>query len=106
MFLWDLSMALEILLDIENTASPLGNIAPDKANEADHRIANMLALIGGSVRLQAANAAKQDRFKGDEVRLLLAGIAARINAAAQLHRWLSAGASETDIDFAGYSHRL
>lgn len=63
---------------------------PDVVAEANHRIANSLALLVGMVRMQAASVRKNpDPMANAEVRLLLDGIAARINTIAQLHRRLS-----------------
>jgi two-component sensor histidine kinase len=62
----------------------------DPAREADHRIANNLALVASSVRLQARNADKREAgFTNEEVKLLLAEIAGRIDAVGQLHKMLS-----------------
>lgn len=71
----------------------------DPAREANHRVANVLTMIASGVRLQASSAAKRgETMSGDEVRLLLAGIAARVDAAGQVHRLLSNGAKESDFD--------
>ena len=62
----------------------------DAAREADHRIANNLALIASSVRQQARNVAKRTSdFTPEEVRLLLAEIAGSIDAVGRLHKLLS-----------------
>ena len=64
--------------------------APDLVAEANHRIANSLTLLVSMVRMQASSVKKrQAALSHDEVRLLLDGIAARINTISQLHRILS-----------------
>lgn len=67
--------------------------------EANHRIANSLTLLVGMVRMQAASVRKNpDPMTNAEVRLLLDGIAARINTIAQLHRLLSHTANDGVIN--------
>ena len=60
--------------------------------EADHRIANHLALLAGSVRLKAAAVA---RSPGEpthgEVRLMLESIVVQIDTIARLHRSMAMG---------------
>jgi len=64
--------------------------ATDLVAEANHRIANSLTLLVSMVRMQAASVKKKQAIlTHDEVRLLLDGIAARINTISQLHRILS-----------------
>jgi two-component sensor histidine kinase len=58
--------------------------------EANHRIANSLALLVSMVRMQASQTARQQQpLPAAEVRALLDGIAARINTISQIHRMLS-----------------
>jgi two-component sensor histidine kinase len=58
--------------------------------EANHRIANSLALLVGVVRTQARSLDRGAHHPGpSEVRFLFEGIAARIGTIAQLHRLLS-----------------
>jgi two-component sensor histidine kinase len=60
------------------------------AAEADHRIGNSLALLGGLVRLQAGAVGKAKKpYSAAETRLLLDGIAARISTVAQVHHRLA-----------------
>jgi two-component sensor histidine kinase len=64
--------------------------APDIVAEANHRIANSLTLLVSMVRMQAVSVKKNPVPPTNaEVRMLLDGIAARINTIAQLHRLLS-----------------
>lgn len=64
----------------------------DIVREADHRIANHLALLEGFVRLKAAEAVLRpiDSGGGPDVQLFLENIRAQIGAVARLHRSLAA----------------
>ena len=67
----------------------------DPVAEAHHRIANSLALLVGTVRMQALSVKKKaGTFSNAEVRLLLDGVAARISTMGQLHRILSHNISD------------
>jgi two-component sensor histidine kinase len=62
----------------------------DLVAEANHRIANSLTLLVGMVRMQALSVKKNpEPLSNAEVRLMLDGVAARINTISQLHRLLS-----------------
>jgi two-component sensor histidine kinase len=66
--------------------------AADPAAEANHRIANNLALLAGLVRMQKASIKKQTQpYSSADVCLLLDGLAARIGTISQVHRILSQG---------------
>lgn len=70
----------------------------DLVAEANHRIANNLALLIGLVRMQTLSLKKQkEGLSNAEVRHLLDGVAARINTISQLHRALSRAGSEAAI---------
>jgi two-component sensor histidine kinase len=70
----------------------------DVIAEANHRIANSLSLVVGMVRTQAASVKKNPvPMTNAEVRMLLDGVAARINTIAQLHRLLSYRAADGAI---------
>jgi two-component sensor histidine kinase len=72
--------------------------APNVVAEANHRIANSLTLLVGMVRMQAVAVKKNPvPMTSAEVRLLLDGVAARINTIAQLHRMLSYTAADGAI---------
>jgi two-component sensor histidine kinase len=68
------------------------------ATEANHRVANSLALLGGLVRMQARAVGRNAKTHSNaEIRLLLDGVAARVATIGQLHRMLSANPSEGAI---------
>ena len=76
--------------------SQMPSAAPsDLVAEANHRIANSLTLLVSMVRMQAASVRRNPApLSPADVRLLLDGIAARINTIGQLHRLLSHVASD------------
>ena len=81
----------------------------DRLSEAQHRIANNLALIAGYTRLQASRLHKAGRPpSAREACISLEEVAARIETVGELHRLLSAapGQSETDIDLGGFLAKL
>ncbi len=68
---------------------------PDPIAEAHHRIANSLALLFSTVRMQTVTVKKKaEPFSNAEVRHLLDGVAARIGTMGQLHRILSRVSSD------------
>ncbi|HEX4635779.1 MAG TPA: histidine kinase dimerization/phosphoacceptor domain -containing protein, partial [Rhizomicrobium sp.] len=68
----------------------LGPHSSDPVAEANHRIANSLAVLTGLVRMQASSARKTGAtYSSAEVCHLLDGVAARISTISQLHRILS-----------------
>jgi two-component sensor histidine kinase len=68
------------------------------AAEANHRVANSLALLGGLVRMQARAIGKNSQpYSNAEIRLLFDGIAARIATIGQLHRLLASIPTEGTI---------
>ena len=101
-------MGLDILFDTDGAVltKPLVSLPVDAAREANHRIANVLTLLSSSVRLQATNAARKTGLTGNEVRLLLAKIAAQIEAAGQLHKWLCSGTAGKEMGLNEYLHKL
>ena len=101
-------MGLDILFDTDGAVltKPLVSLPVDAAREANHRIANVLTLLSSSVRLQATNAARKTELTGSEVRLLLAKIAAQIEAAGQLHKWLCNGTAGKEMGLNEYLHKL
>ena len=72
------------------TQVPPQQAPSDLVAEANHRIANSLTLLVSMVRMQAARLRKKNAtLSSAEARLLLEGVAARINTISQLHRLLS-----------------
>ena len=62
----------------------------DPVAEVNHRAANSLTLLGSLIRMQARAAGRADKpLTNPEVRLMLEGIAARVNTLGQLHRALA-----------------
>jgi two-component sensor histidine kinase len=75
--------------------------------EANHRIANSLSVLVGMVRMQAAAVKKKgDSCSSAEVRHLLDGIAARINAISQLHRIISHAGTDGVISLKPHLHEV
>lgn len=75
----------------------------DLIAEANHRIANNLAMIAGLARLQAGNVRDaEDRFTGREVRLMLQEFGGRVDAVARLHRLLANPGPPASIDLVDY----
>jgi two-component sensor histidine kinase len=70
----------------------------DLVAEANHRVANSLALLGGLVRMQARTIGKKSQPTSNaEIRLLFDGIAARIATIGQLHRTLASLPAEGTV---------
>jgi two-component sensor histidine kinase len=81
--------------------------AADLAAEANHRIANSLSLLVGLVRMQAVSVHKRTgSLSNAEARLLLDGIAARINTIGQLHRILARNARDGVISLRPQLHEV
>jgi two-component sensor histidine kinase len=81
--------------------------ARDVVAEANHRIANSLTLLVGMVRMQAISIKKNSApMISAEVRLLLDGVAARINTIAQLHRLLSHTADDGVISLRSHLQEI
>jgi two-component sensor histidine kinase len=60
---------------------------PDLVAEANHCVANRLALLGGVVRMQARAIGKNSQsYSNAEIRFLFDGVAARIATIGQLYR--------------------
>ena len=80
-------------------------LVSDPVSEAHHRIANSLALLIGTVRMQAVSIKKQgESFSNAEVRQLLDGVTARISTVSQLHRILSLSTSDGAISLKPHLH--
>ena len=73
--------------------------------EANHRIANSLAVLVSMVRMQSVAVKKSaDGFSNAEVRDLLDGIAARISTVSQLHRIISHAGTDGVIGLKPHLH--
>jgi two-component sensor histidine kinase len=81
----------------------------DRLSEAQHRIANNLALIAGYTRLQATRLAKTgEPLSAREACIALEEIAARIETVGELHRLLSDSPrqAEAGVDLGRYLAKL
>lgn len=75
----------------------------DLIAEANHRIANNLAMIAGLARLQAGNVRDDEElFTGREVRLMLQEFGGRVDAIARLHRLLADPTRPACVDLVDY----
>ena len=75
----------------------------DLIAEANHRIANNLAMIAGLARLQAGTIANADsNFTGREVRQMLQEFGGRVDAVARLHRLLANPGQPATVDLVDY----
>ena len=86
-------------------ASPCGDCS--LLAEADHRIANHLALLASYVRLQAADLAKQSAPPTREsVRLLMSTIDSQITAVSRLHRSFATHGRPVSTDLGEHLHEV
>jgi two-component sensor histidine kinase len=77
--------------------------ALDLIGEANHRIANHLAILGGLLRREGINISrKHQTMTGQEVRLVLEDSAARLETVARVHRQLSNGKKAGSIEVDAY----
>jgi two-component sensor histidine kinase len=75
----------------------------DLVREANHRIANNLTVIGGLVRLQAADVSRQGKaLSAEEVCTLLKEVGGRIETVSRLHRLLAQATSQSKPDLGSY----
>jgi two-component sensor histidine kinase len=80
---------------------------PCRSAEADHRIANHLALLSAYVRLKATDLASQPAEPSRaSVRLVLDGVCAQIGAISRLHRSLAAEGEGASADLAEHLHGI
>ena len=80
----------------------LSLVAGRDAAEADHRIANHLALIAGAIRWRAANLPVKSTMPTRDVRALLAEISADVEGIGRLHRLLVQSDGAGSVDLAVY----
>jgi two-component sensor histidine kinase len=77
------------------------------SQEADHRIANHLALLAGYVRLQEASVTKQlDDPNSVSVGLSLKSVGIQIEAIARLHRLLAFERNRVSSDLGAHLHEI
>lgn len=85
-------------MDAILTERPQTIMPTDLIAEANHRIANSLALLVSMVRMQAVAVKKgPETLSHAEVRQLLDAVAARINTISQLHRILAHTGTEGSV---------
>ena len=93
---------------IEHTALTPSHVpVRDLVAEANHRIANSLSAIGGLVQ-QQISALKPDTaaMPAADVKVMLAGVRARVDAVAGLHRALSDLPADAPLDMGSYLHQI
>ena len=89
-------MSLELVRTVDTSAL-------DVVAEANHRIANHLAMIAGLMRSQGARIfEKQQTMTGREVRLTLEEFATRLETVARVHRMLSQSDEGEPVDVDAY----
>src|SRR5258708_19338202 len=75
--------------------------------EADHRIANKLASLGGVIRLQRNSISKSGRtFTTEQVCMLLDDIDARIEVTAKLHKSLARAVDGNGVDLGNFLQEI
>jgi two-component sensor histidine kinase len=74
----------------------------DSRAETGHRFANSLAVLAARIRFHARGLPPGDSMPTEEVRALLAGIAARVGAVGRLHRLLMSRDGAVAIDLTEY----
>src|ERR1700691_3220077 len=85
-------MSLELVRTVDTSAL-------DVVAEANHRIANHLAMIAGLMRSHGARIfEKQQTMTGREVRLTLEEFATRLETVARVHRMLSQSDEGAPVD--------
>jgi len=93
-------MSLEPLQTAQPQAVPL---ASQLADEANHRIANHLAMLAALMRLQARGVDQTDiALSGKDVQRLLEEFAGRLDTVGEIHRLLAHRPSGAPVDVANY----
>ncbi|HLH11672.1 MAG TPA: sensor histidine kinase [Methylovirgula sp.] len=89
---------------IANAFEPDGSL--DRAVEAEHRIANNLALIASLVRMQSSSLPTGHSMPVEDVRIQLEEICARIETVGRLHRLLVRREGQTSVDLGSYLREI
>jgi two-component sensor histidine kinase len=93
-------MSLEPLESAHPQAVPL---ASQLADEANHRIANHLAMLAALMRLQAKSVdQRHSAMSGKDVQRLLEEFAGRLDTVGEVHRLLAHRSSGAPVDVASY----
>ena len=93
-------MSLEPLQSAQPQAVPL---ASQLADEANHRIANHLAMLAALMRLQAKGVDQTHiALSGKDVQRLLQEFAGRLDTVGEIHRLLAHRSSAAPVDVANY----
>jgi two-component sensor histidine kinase len=84
-----------------------GAVSIGAAAEANHRIANNLALIAALMRTQALRMAENARPpSGDEMRVMLEEFSVRVEAVAWVHHLLSGPQDQVSVDLGTYLREI
>jgi two-component sensor histidine kinase len=95
-------MPLALIQKDATSAAPI-----DAATEANHRIANNLAMLAAVMRSHAARLARNAQpLTGAEGRVMLEEFSARVETVAWVHRLLSAPQDEAFIDLGAYLREI
>ena len=102
----ELAVAMPVELVRSTFAAP--PVAPvDAMAEANHRIANNLAMVAGLVRMHARRVeAEPGAMESDKVRLLLEEIGSRIETIGRLHGLLARAEDGKSIDVCAYLREI
>jgi two-component sensor histidine kinase len=92
-------------MSVVDAAEP-GTMFNGAAAEANHRIANDLALIAGLIRFQATKLPRESSVPAQEVRGLLQNMSVRIDAVGRLHRLLTRGNGHASVDLIIYLREI
>lgn len=98
-----MSMELVGAMQVKSIGDPS---AIDLAAEANHRIANSLALIAGLVRMQGAAICDTRVMHGRDVQLMLEQFGGRLETVARLHRLLAHPRQGLAIDLADHLREI
>lgn len=88
---------------VSELGSRLTGLLPDLAAEANHRIANSLAVLASLLRMQCWNLTCGNEPMGaKQVRQILEEMGGRIETVGRLHRLLASAGEAAEIDLADY----